>query len=122
MNNNLQAIILAAGKSTRFNTEKTKLAADICGQAMILFPTKLLHTLHIPTTVVVGYQQETVKEIITRRTCRHHQFCDTRKTRRYRPCSCMHQATVGQRSYSCHERRCSSHHTRNNFLPLRQNI
>ncbi|HLW72501.1 MAG TPA: bifunctional UDP-N-acetylglucosamine diphosphorylase/glucosamine-1-phosphate N-acetyltransferase GlmU [Candidatus Babeliales bacterium] len=66
MNNNVQAIILAAGKSTRFNTEKTKLAADICGQAMILFPTKLLHSLNIPTTVVVGYQQETVKEIITR--------------------------------------------------------
>ena len=64
MNNNLQAIILAAGKSTRFNTEKTKLVETICGQAMILFPTKLLQTLNIPTTVVVGYQQEIVKNII----------------------------------------------------------
>lgn len=62
---NIQAIILAAGKSTRFNTEKTKLAAPICGQPMILFPTKLLQTLHIPTTVVVGYQQEIIKNIIT---------------------------------------------------------
>lgn len=64
MNNNLQAIILAAGKSTRFNTEKTKLAATICGQAMILFPTKLLENLQIPTTIVVGYQQDTVKNIV----------------------------------------------------------
>jgi bifunctional UDP-N-acetylglucosamine pyrophosphorylase/glucosamine-1-phosphate N-acetyltransferase len=65
MNNNLQAIILAAGKSTRFNTEKTKLAQTICGQPMILFATKLLEQLTIPTTVVVGYQAETVKNIIT---------------------------------------------------------
>ncbi|HSC25306.1 MAG TPA: bifunctional UDP-N-acetylglucosamine diphosphorylase/glucosamine-1-phosphate N-acetyltransferase GlmU [Candidatus Babeliales bacterium] len=64
MNDNLQAIILAAGKSTRFNTEKTKLAETICGQAMILFSTKLMATLHIPTTVVVGYQQEIIKKII----------------------------------------------------------
>src|SRR5579872_939715 len=61
---NLQAIILAAGKSTRFNTEISKLAHPICGQAMILFPTKLLQTLEIPTTVVVGYQQELIQSII----------------------------------------------------------
>jgi bifunctional UDP-N-acetylglucosamine pyrophosphorylase/glucosamine-1-phosphate N-acetyltransferase len=65
MNNHLQAIILAAGKSTRFNTEKTKLAEPICGQAMILFPTKLLQSLHISTTIVVGYQQEIVKNLVT---------------------------------------------------------
>lgn len=64
MNNNLQAIILAAGKSTRFNTEKTKLAETICGQAMILFSTKLLAQLNIATTVVVGYQQEIIRTII----------------------------------------------------------
>src|SRR5260221_145473 len=64
MNNSIQAIILAAGKSTRFNTEKTKLVEPICGRPMILFPIKLLQTLHIPTIVVVGYQQEMVKNII----------------------------------------------------------
>lgn len=68
MNNNLQAIILAAGKATRFNTEKTKLAERICGQAMILYPTELLAQLNIPTIVVVGYQQETIKDIIAK----HH--------------------------------------------------
>src|SRR5579863_7063595 len=61
---NIQAIILAAGRATRFHTNKTKLAYPICGQAMILFPTKLLQTLHIPTIVVVGYQQELIKNII----------------------------------------------------------
>ena len=64
MNKNLQAIILAAGASTRFNTEKTKLAEPICGQAMILFPTKLLKSFKLLTTVVVGYQKETIQKII----------------------------------------------------------
>lgn len=66
MNNNVQAIILAAGKSTRFNTDKTKLAETICGQAMILYPTKLLAQLNIATTVVIGYQQKIVKDLITK--------------------------------------------------------
>ncbi len=66
MKNNVQAIILAAGKSTRFNTNKTKLAETICGQAMILYPTKLLAQLNIETTLVVGYQQEIIKNIITK--------------------------------------------------------
>src|SRR5258708_24057419 len=65
MNKNIQAIILAAGKSTRFNTERTKLAQTLCGQAMILFPTKLLQQLQITTTTVVGYQQEVIKKIIS---------------------------------------------------------
>lgn len=64
MNKNLQAIILAAGASTRFNTEKTKLAEPICGQAMILFPTKLLAQFQIPTTIVVGYQQAIVRSVV----------------------------------------------------------
>lgn len=65
MNKNIQAIILAAGKSTRFNTEQTKLAQTLCGTAMILFPTKLLQQLQITTTVVVGYQQDVIKKIIS---------------------------------------------------------
>jgi bifunctional UDP-N-acetylglucosamine pyrophosphorylase / glucosamine-1-phosphate N-acetyltransferase len=65
MNNSLQAIILAAGKSTRFPTAQTKLAAAICGQPMILFPIKLLEQLAIATTIVVGYQQDILRSIIT---------------------------------------------------------
>lgn len=66
MINNLQAIVLAAGKSTRFNTEKTKLVEKICGQEMILYSTRLLEQLNIPTTIVIGYQKEVVQEVITR--------------------------------------------------------
>lgn len=65
MKNTVQAIILAAGKSTRFNTEKTKLAELICGQPMILFSTRLLQSLEIETAVVVGHEQETIQNIIT---------------------------------------------------------
>lgn len=61
---NLQAIILAAGKSTSFNTSKSKLAEKICGQEMILYPTKLLESLGIPTTVVIGHQKELIQGII----------------------------------------------------------
>jgi bifunctional UDP-N-acetylglucosamine pyrophosphorylase/glucosamine-1-phosphate N-acetyltransferase len=64
MKNSVQAIILAAGKSTRFNTEKTKLAEPLCGQPMILFTTKLLQKLAVDTTVVVGYEKEIIKNII----------------------------------------------------------
>lgn len=65
--NKLQAIILAAGRSTRFNTGKSKLAEKICGQEMVLYATTLLEKLHIDTTVVVGHDRESIQEIITRR-------------------------------------------------------
>jgi len=64
----LQAIVLAAGKSSRFKTEKSKLAEKICGQEMILYVTKFLEELKIPTTAVVGYQRELIKKIIKK----HH--------------------------------------------------
>ena len=62
--NRVQAIILAAGKSTRFNTGRTKLVEKICGQEIILYTTRLLEQLNIPATVVVGYQKDALKEII----------------------------------------------------------
>lgn len=65
MTTNLQAIVLAAGKSCSFNTDKTKLAEKICGQPMVLYPTKLLESMAIHTTVVTGYQKELVQSIIT---------------------------------------------------------
>jgi bifunctional UDP-N-acetylglucosamine pyrophosphorylase/glucosamine-1-phosphate N-acetyltransferase len=55
-----QAVILAAGQSKRFNTGRTKLLEPICGQAMILYPAQLLHSLHIPTCFVVGHQAGTI--------------------------------------------------------------
>ena len=64
MYRNLQAIVLAAGKSTRFNTNQSKLIEKICGQEMILYTTKLLTDLKIKTTLVVGYQKELIEELI----------------------------------------------------------
>lgn len=60
----VQAVILAAGKSSRFRTDTTKLAFTLAGQAMILYPVKLLASLNIPITLVIGYQKEVVKNII----------------------------------------------------------
>lgn len=62
----LQALILAAGRSRRFNTEQTKLSFLICGQEMILYPTKLMQQLEIPTTLIVGHQKDIIKNIIDR--------------------------------------------------------
>ncbi len=61
---NVHAIVLAAGKATRFNTGNTKVIEKICGQAMILYPTRLLASLQIATTVVIGYQKKTVQKIV----------------------------------------------------------
>lgn len=62
--NKLQAIILAAGKSSRFKSNKSKLLEKICGQAMILYPVKLLEQLAIKTTLVVGYQKEQIIDLL----------------------------------------------------------
>lgn len=64
----LQAIVLAAGSSKRFKTEKTKLVEKICGQEMILYITRLLHEqLNIKTTLVVGFQKEKIKTVVTKK-------------------------------------------------------
>ncbi len=64
----VQGIVLAAGQGTRFNTGRSKLVEKICGQEMILFATRLLEQLHIPTLVVVGYQKELIKSVLSQ----HH--------------------------------------------------
>lgn len=63
----LQAIVLAAGKSTGFKTGKTKLIATLCGQEIILYITRLLHTMKLSSTVVVGYQKELILPIIQKK-------------------------------------------------------
>lgn len=57
---NTRAVVLAAGKSTRFRTKKSKLLFNICGQAMILYPLKSLASLEIPVSLVLGYQADAV--------------------------------------------------------------
>ena len=72
--NNTQAILLAAGRSTRFKRKKSKLLSKICGRAMIIFPLKVLNKLNISTTVVVGYQAEEVKKEIEKEKIRDVSF------------------------------------------------
>src|SRR5579872_5387522 len=60
----VQAIVLAAGKSSRFKTKSTKLAFPICGQELIIYPLKVLQSLDLPITLVVGYQREILEQII----------------------------------------------------------
>jgi len=64
----LQAVILAAGQSKRFNTGNTKLLEKVCGQEIILYQTSLLSSLEIPTTIVVGHQAERIQSKIC---CQH---------------------------------------------------
>ena len=71
MPENLQAILLAGGKSIRFNTEKTKLTEKICGKEMILYPLELLQRMNIPTTMVVGFQSEKVTEVLAQHSIKN---------------------------------------------------
>jgi bifunctional UDP-N-acetylglucosamine pyrophosphorylase / glucosamine-1-phosphate N-acetyltransferase len=64
MLDNVQAIVLAGGISERFHTGKTKLLEKICGTEMILYPINLLKSLQVPTTLVVGYQHERIKQTV----------------------------------------------------------
>lgn len=68
----IQAIILAAGKSSRFNTGSTKLSFTLCGQEMIAYPAKVLAQMNIPITFVVGFQKQAIKQII-----HHHAIPNT---------------------------------------------
>lgn len=64
IHNNLQAIILAAGKSTRFNTGSSKLLAPLCGQAVVVYPARLFHELGVEVTVVTGHQKEDIESAL----------------------------------------------------------
>lgn len=66
MKDNLQTIIMAAGRSSRFKTNRSKLVEKICGQEMILYATKVLEKLKIPTTVIVGYKKNEIEAVISK--------------------------------------------------------
>lgn len=46
-------VILAAGKSTRMMSDKTKLFHDLCGNPVIFYPVKSMKDLHIQKIIVV---------------------------------------------------------------------
>jgi len=76
MPENLQAILLAGGKSIRFNTGKSKLIEKICGKEMIVYPIHLLQRMNIPITMVVGYQKEKIFDILSHHAIKNVTFID----------------------------------------------
>lgn len=77
----IQAVILAAGSSSRFCTSKTKLCFPICGQELLAYPAKLLAAAQIPITCVVGYQKEFVKASLARHMLPHITFVEQTEQR-----------------------------------------
>lgn len=73
------ALILAAGQSSRFNTTRSKLSHTLCGQELILYPIKLLASLSVDTVIVVGYQQEIIKNIILQAHVDSIIFCEQKE-------------------------------------------
>lgn len=57
----IMAVVLAAGRSTRFKTKKSKLLFCLCGRPMILYPVKTLEELGVPMTLVLGYQADQIQ-------------------------------------------------------------
>lgn len=62
--NIIQAIVLAAGQGSRFNTGISKLITPLCGQPMIVYPLKAISPSVSSTTVIVGFQKEAVRQCI----------------------------------------------------------
>ena len=60
----IQAIVLAGGMTKRFNSGKTKLKEKLCGKELLLYPLSLLKSLNIPTTIVVGFQSDSIKQTV----------------------------------------------------------
>ncbi len=59
-----RAVVLAAGKSSRFKTKKSKLLSSICGQEMLLYPLHALEAHQVPMTLILGHQAEEVQAAV----------------------------------------------------------
>lgn len=63
-----QAIIFAAGRSTRFNTEKTKVSFSLCGKEIILWVLDAFTQCIIKPAVIVGHQKEMVIDVLQKKS------------------------------------------------------
>ena len=62
----IEAVVFAAGKSSRFENELPKLLMPIGGKPMVTYPVSAAAELGIPITVVVGYKGDLVTQAITK--------------------------------------------------------
>lgn len=60
----VEAVILAAGKSSRFNSEQSKMLARIQDKPLIIHALQPLEALHIPSILVLGHQRELVRKAV----------------------------------------------------------
>lgn len=72
----MQAVVLAAGHGSRLKTGISKMITPICGQAMVVYPLKVLEAMGIATTVVVGYQKELVCATIDKAQIKKIQYAE----------------------------------------------
>lgn len=71
----IQVVVLAAGKSKRFNTGSSKLLAHLCGRKIILYPMDVFNKLALPTIVVVGHEAENIQNAVKNFTTTFIDFC-----------------------------------------------
>lgn len=76
MLNSFQAIILAAGRSRRFNALHSKLRSRICGQEIIMYPVQICEQLGLPIACVVGHQKEELKELLIQKEIKNITFVE----------------------------------------------
>ncbi len=67
-----QSIILAAGKSSRFDGPTSKVLTPINGKPMVFYPIQASIDLKIPALIVIGHQGNTVRETITKQFGQNH--------------------------------------------------
>lgn len=65
---NVMAIVLAAGKGTRMQSDKPKVLFEVCGRPLVDFVLDALEKVGVTrTVVVVGYRSELVQEALSSR-------------------------------------------------------
>lgn len=87
----IQGVIFAAGKSSRFEGEQSKLLTPFNGQPMVLYPIQAVAELNIPMVVVIGHQRDMMQQTI----------------QRYMSCSSIEFATQEEQLGTGHALRCA---------------
>jgi bifunctional UDP-N-acetylglucosamine pyrophosphorylase / glucosamine-1-phosphate N-acetyltransferase len=60
----VRAIVLAAGRSSRFKGRVPKQLFPLCGRPLILYPLQVLSNMNLPVTMVVGYKADEIIALI----------------------------------------------------------
>lgn len=61
---NMEATVLAAGRSSRFKGRSNKLITKMCGRELLLYPLCMLHELGVPTHVILNPEGAKVRAVV----------------------------------------------------------